>query len=116
MHVEEGDQFVQRMFENHPLELVLVTQVSKGVQIMARNGFQLQLQPESTAKVLDTVAEGDAVSSTFLLALLHALRVKLILQRALEFASAVDGIRGAVSTDRLFYQKNIESWGLFGCS
>jgi len=99
--------------ENNNLELVLITRGSNGAQLITKSGFQFHTHPESDVSVVDTVGAGDAFSSIFLLGLLNKWPFEVIMQRASEFASAVVAIRGAVSSDGNFYQKFIDSWGLF---
>ena len=106
------EKFETSFFENNPLELVLITSGSSGAQLKTKNGFQFQTHPAPGVKVMDTVGAGDAFSSIFLLGLLKKWSLELIMQRASEFASAVVGIRGAISYDNNFYQKFIKAWGL----
>ena len=108
----DDNQFVEKMFEKHSMELILITQGAKGAQIVGRNGFYDQRQPQPGIKVLDTVGAGDAFSSVFLLGLLLDWPLELIIQRAIDFAGAIVAIRGAVSFDSYFYQNFKDQWKL----
>ncbi len=106
------DRVETGFFENTLLESILITYGCNGAQIITRDGFQFQVCPEPDINVMDTVGAGDAFSSVFLLGLLNQWPIEKIMQRASEFANAIVGIRGAVSTNKNFYQKFINSWGL----
>ncbi len=92
------------------LEMILLTRGSEGAEIVCKDGSQYQIKPESKINVVDTVGAGDAFSSIILLGLLKHWPISVMLQRAQDFASAIVGIRGAISLDTEFYQKFIEAW------
>lgn len=68
--------------------------------------------PGQAAEFVDTVGAGDAFCSIFLAGQLLGWPLKLCMQRAQDFASAVVSIRGAISQDRAFYQQFTRQWGL----
>ncbi len=92
--------------------MLLITHGPSGASLMRQQGEILQVTPEKETKVVDTVGAGDAFSSVMLLGILRDWPLTLCLQRAQEFASAVVGIRGAVSLDKAFYQRFIDIWQL----
>ncbi len=110
--LKNTDETETSFFENNSLELLLITRGSKGAQLIAKHGVQFQVSPEPDVNVVDTVGAGDAFSSIVLLGLLNHWSIEKMLHRALEFANAIVGIRGAISTDKNFYQKFINSWEL----
>ena len=83
----------------------MVTCGSKGAFALGPDDATMQVRPEQVQEVKDTVGAGDAFTSVLLLGLLHSWPLEKTLNRAQRFASAVVGLRGAVSTDSSFYQQ-----------
>jgi len=69
-----------------------------------------EMQPELNTKFVDTVGAGDAFSSVLLLGKYFSWPTDLTMHRAQQFASAVIGLRGATTTDKLFYQNFMAQW------
>lgn len=69
-----------------------------------------EVRPEPNADFVDAVGAGDAFASVLLAGIAGGWPPAVALQRAQAFASAVVGIRGAVSRDRRFYQRCIDAW------
>lgn len=101
---------VSTLLTNNTLEMIVHTRGAEGAQLICKNGRQYQIKPESGINVIDTVGAGDAFSSIILLGLLKHWPISVMLQRAQDFASAMVGIRGAISLDTEFYQTFIKSW------
>ncbi len=93
------------------LDLLLVTRGSEGATAYLPSGETASVIPTAGARVVDTVGAGDAFASVLLQGLIRAWPLAVTLQRAQAFASAIVGVRGAVSTDRGFYQPFAEAWG-----
>ncbi|MCI5222059.1 MAG: carbohydrate kinase family protein, partial [Candidatus Electrothrix sp. AR4] len=91
------------------LEGIVVTCGSRGAFALGKDDIPIRVMPEQVQAVKDTVGAGDAFSSILLLGLLRSWTLKNTLTRAQQFASAVVGIRGAVSTEKAFYQQQ-QSW------
>ena len=66
--------------------------------------------PEKRVAVVDTVGAGDAFSSVLLLGKLKNWTMQITIKRALEFAGAVVGIRGATTVDKTFYRPFLTAW------
>jgi fructokinase len=92
-------------------ELIL-TAGEDGAEWISKQGERWVVAPEHDMPVVDTVGAGDAFCSVVLLGLYHQWPIEQILARAQAFASAVVGIRGAISRDAGFYQPFIEQWDL----
>ncbi|XOF35278.1 MAG: PfkB family carbohydrate kinase [Candidatus Electrothrix sp. YB6] len=92
------------------LEGIVVTCGSRGAFALGPDNAPMQVRPEHVQEVKDTVGAGDAFTSVLLLGLLHSWTLQDTLARAQQFASAVVGLRGAVSTDSRFYQQHLQSW------
>ncbi|MBI1195729.1 MAG: carbohydrate kinase [Gammaproteobacteria bacterium] len=67
--------------------------------------------PVPVTDLKDTVGAGDAFSSVALLGLALEWKHSDTLDRALEFASLVCGIRGATISDPVVYRRCLERWG-----
>ncbi len=109
---QAGDtaQHVQFLFDQYPLELLILTQGEQGAKAYTRNGDVLSVTPQRSDSVIDTVGAGDAFSSVILLGLCRGWSLDESLQRAQQFASRVVGIRGATSRDQVFYRSLSSEW------
>lgn len=92
------------------LELLVVTQGSKGALVCTAQGDRLEIRPSRGADAMDTVGAGDAFAAVLFLGLMRDWPLTTALERAQAFASAIVGIRGAVSTDPGFYRPFAETW------
>lgn len=72
----------------------------------------VDVKPQAGGTVVDTVGAGDAFASVVLTGLLQGWSVEIMLERAQRFASAVVGLRGATSSDKLFYSDFARLWGI----
>jgi fructokinase len=99
---------------DYGLEGIVVTCGSRGAFAIGADEVQIQVRPEQAqevkVEVRDTVGAGDAFTAVLLLGLLRSWSLEESLIKAQQFASAVVGIQGAVSTDSDFYQQHIQSW------
>ncbi len=105
----EAETAARQLKARFGLEGVVVTCGGKGAFALGPDNVPIQVRPKQVQEVRDTVGAGDAFSSILLLGLLRSWSLQECMQRARRFASAVVGIRGAVSTDRAFYQQQ-QSW------
>jgi fructokinase len=100
------------ILESFDLEAVFVTLGDKGAAAFySDRGFSF-LKPKENVSITDTVGAGDAFSTVLLLGLTIGWPAATTMQRAQELASAVVGIRGAVSHDRVFYDTIKNKWKL----
>jgi len=97
------------IFKRYQLELMIVTCGEKGGFIISKDGV-VEGQPFPVKKVIDTVGAGDAFSSVMLLGLLEGWPLADVLQRALQFASMICGVRGAIIRDKALYQQMLNQW------
>ncbi|MBV5262003.1 carbohydrate kinase [Synechococcus moorigangaii CMS01] len=95
---------------NTSLQYILLTQGEAGAMLYDKQGDRHQIEPQHTSNVIDTVGAGDAFCSIFLLGLVSNWSLTTTLERAQTFASAIVGIRGAVSQDPTFYRPFIQAW------
>ena len=100
----------QALQEGCDLALVIVTLGAEGAMARCRDGTVVQVAPEPTIRLVDTVGAGDAFSSVTLLGLLRDWDLRTTLQRAQSFASAVVGIRGATPDSQEFYTPFLTDW------
>ena len=94
------------------VECLIVTRGADGVWFRDRQGRELAPPGLAASTVRDTVGAGDAFSSVVILGLLAGWTWPLILERALGFAAAVVGLRGATTEDREFYEPFKANWEL----
>lgn len=110
----EGDltQHAETLQRDLGLDLLITTLGADGVLAHARSGSPLQVAPEKTVKLVDTVGAGDAFAAVIILGLLQNWGLDTTLHRAQDFASAMVGIRGATPDTNDFYTPFLEEWKL----
>jgi fructokinase len=94
------------------LDLLITTLGAAGVVAHANDGRSVQVAPEPTDNLVDTVGAGDAFASVVILGLLRNWQLDEMLHRAQDFASAIVEIRGATPDKREFYTPFLEDWKL----
>ncbi|WP_030007531.1 carbohydrate kinase [Picosynechococcus sp. NKBG042902] len=105
------DLAINYLLSQDSLQQVILTTGEAGASLYTQ-GDRQQISPQKNTPVVDTVGAGDAFCSVCLLGLTSDWPPSLTLERAQVFASAVVGIRGAVSEDPHFYQPFIQAWRL----
>ncbi len=105
----EPGEAVQALRRLHGARAVILTLGAEGA-LLAHEGGSLRRRAEP-AEVVDTVGAGDAFSAVAILGLLAGWPWERLLERAVGFAAAVCGLRGAVTEDRAFYEAHLRSWG-----
>lgn len=103
---------IRHLLDTLPLQWIIVTQGEAGAIAVSAGGESLQVKPEQSSAVVDSVGAGDAFSSVVLLGLVKGWPMQQTLENAQQFASAVVGLRGATSRDQQFYQPFIDAWQL----
>ncbi len=94
------------------LDLLIVSQAERGAIAFAADGERTRVAPQRAVEVADSVGAGDAFSSVMILGLVQRWPLRLSLERAQQFASAIVGIRGAVAVERSFYAPFLRQWEL----
>ena len=93
----------------HDARGILVTRGDAGAELHTEAGVE-SARPVPVARFQDAVGAGDALAAVFLLGEFAGWAASTRLQRGIELASAVCGLRGAVSDDPGFYQPFRERW------
>ena len=106
--VADAGEFLQR----HALEGLVVTRGAQGATLLLKDQSRVEVAPVEALEVVDTVGAGDALSSVLLLGLNLGWPMRLTLERAQQFASALVGQRGATVDQRDFYRSFIKAWNL----
>ena len=102
---------VNGLMKQFDLQAIIITLGARGYAYFDVQGrfFSADQMPVPT-NIVDTVGGGDAFSAVFLTGLFQGWPLATSLRRAHEFATAVCGIRGAVSSDAHFYQSWMQRW------
>jgi fructokinase len=98
--------------DKYQLEVLVVTNGEQGATAVDNTGLIVEVFPETTMAVVDTVGAGDAFAAGLLLGLNHGWSLSLTMNRAQSLASALVTTQGATVSDPGFYQPFIESWNL----
>ena len=98
--------------EKYGLTGLVVTCGNQGALAIGADGEEVAITPIEALTVVDTVGAGDAFSSVLLLGIKQEWPLRLTMERAQEFASALVGQRGATVQNPDFYQSFIQSWAL----
>ncbi|MBF0250475.1 MAG: carbohydrate kinase [Alphaproteobacteria bacterium] len=94
--------------------IILTRGADGAAAISAASGNRVEMRPERSAAVVDTVGAGDAFCSVMLAGRILNWPLDTSLRRAQDFASAVVGIRGALSRDTGFYADFLRAWNVGG--
>lgn len=102
---------IDGLMKQFDLLAIIVTLGARGYAYFGVNGeFFSADQMPTPPHIVDTVGGGDAFSAVFLTGLYQGWPLATSLRRAHAFATAVCGIRGAVSSDAHFYQSWLQRW------
>jgi len=114
LHAGEGDlaSLAGGFLQAHGLEGLVVTRGEKGAMLLMNGQSPLEVAPVAALRVVDTVGAGDALASVLLTGLNRQWPLRVTLERAQEFASAVVGRRGATIDDPEFYRPFLGAWDL----
>ncbi|MCU7906342.1 MAG: carbohydrate kinase [Candidatus Thiodiazotropha sp. (ex Epidulcina cf. delphinae)] len=96
----------------HGLEGVVVTRGEQGALALLHDRSVIEITPEKHLDLIDTVGAGDGFSAVLLLGLTLDWPLRLTLERAQAFASAIVGQRGATVKEPSFYQTFADDWQL----
>jgi len=99
----------QQLFDENQLEALIVTLGDKGAFCVSPDGV-VTGQPVN-ASVVDTVGAGDSFSAVMIAGFLQGWPLEETLNRALQFAAAICGIRGATTTESALYDGFLNKWG-----
>ncbi len=98
------------LFDAHRLEGLIITRGAAGAVVLDEGGVAGASPPPGPIPIVDTVGAGDAFSSVMIHGLRRGWAPATILERALEFAAAICGQRGAMVADAGFYQPFLDAW------
>jgi fructokinase len=98
--------------KEYDLDGAILTHGKAGAEIMTVNGDHHKIKPQMVVEVVDAVGAGDAFSSVVIMGLNNNWPLLTTMQRAQEFASAIVGHRGAIVSDKSFYQDFMNAWGI----
>ena len=87
------------------LNYLVVTRGEQGAIALTQGEESIEVKPGSIEHFVDTVGAGDAFTSVLVHGLLNGWALADTMERAQRFASAIVGQRGAIPTDRSFYQQ-----------
>ncbi len=99
----------RRLKHQYGLGKLIVTQGEAGAFFLEDSTIR-QGHPVAVVDLKDTVGAGDAFSSVSLLGLAMGWGQSETLNRALEFASLVCGVRGATISDPAVYRQCLDRW------
>lgn len=100
----------ERMRQGFGMELLVLTMGAEGALLLSERGCQAG-EPVPVSGMVDTVGAGDAFTAVTILGLMRGWPQRLMLQRALAFASAQCEVQGATREDRQWYQQCMAQWG-----
>ncbi|MFP3874139.1 MAG: carbohydrate kinase family protein [Thiohalophilus sp.] len=99
------------MLEHYGWQAAIVTRGNEGALLVNPEGTR-QVAPVEVGRLVDTVGAGDGFSAVWLAGLLRDWSDEVKLQRAVEFASAICRLRGAINQDEAFYRYYRYLWTL----
>ena len=108
-NVDEKRQ-IDFIFEKLDLELLVLTKGSQGAVLINKDKKMIEMPIVEVDNMVDTVGAGDAFASIVIYGLYNKWDDKLILKRAMNFASKVCSLNGAITQDVEFYKGFLEEW------
>ncbi len=114
LHSGEADLAARAggFLQAHGLEGLVVTRGAKGALLLMREQAPVEVAPVAALRVVDTVGAGDALAAVLLTGLDRQWPMRVTLERAQQFASAMVGRRGATIDDTDFYRPFLGAWDL----
>ncbi len=106
---KEPETAAKRMREEFGLELLVVTRGEAGALFVTADEV-LHGKSVAVHQLVDTVGAGDAFSAVVLLGMSHQWPLEKTLDHALEFASSICQVRGAVLADNSYYESCLAKW------
>lgn len=100
----------EALLEKFELQGLLITDGSRGAELLTKTGEHLTTRPARDILIKDTVGAGDAMASVIVLGILRGWPLARSLERAQDFASAMVGRRGATVQDMNFYNTFLDRW------
>ena len=100
----------EALLEKFELQGLLITDGSRGAELLTKTGEHLATRPARDILIKDTVGAGDAMASVIVLGILRGWPLARSLERAQDFASAMVGRRGATVQDMNFYNTFLDRW------
>lgn len=105
----ELQSLAKQCLEYFNLELLIVTRGDKGAFCIFDNSV-IHGSSAQAEHVMDTVGAGDAFCAVMIAGLIRQWPLEITLERALQFATVICGIRGATTTDRGMYETFLGEW------
>ena len=99
----------RELLEKYNLKAVIVTMGDKGAFIIDSTDCY-STEPVHVSQIVDAVGAGDGFSAVAIVGLLLGWDFPMILNRAVDFAAKICQQRGAIPTDRDFYNCYKEKW------
>lgn len=93
----------------HSIGTLIVTLGAEGAMVLDATG-RWRGRPEAVTAIADAVGAGDAFSAVTVLGWFRQWDAATTLNRAMEFAAALCGVRGATVADPAFYQRFLRQW------
>ena len=107
---EEGlDKNFKKILSKFQNELLILTKGEKGAKLFSKNN-KIEKKPPKIENLIDTLGAGDAFSAVSILGILNNWNKEEILDRALEFSSAICKVKGAIFTDKRIYSQFLDKW------
>lgn len=89
---------------------IIVTDGKNGAYISEKGKPAVGISPKRVRGVVDTVGAGDGFSAVTLLGLLRGWPLDVTMERAVEFASRICQINGALPPSHEWYSETLNSW------
>lgn len=103
-------QITQCLASSDTIKELILTLGEEGAMAITPEGELNRVEPQVNHNFVDAVGAGDAFSSVIILGKYFSWSTELTMHRAQQFASAVVGLHGATTSDKLFYQTFKEHW------
>jgi len=112
LHGSNPDEQVMDLMNRFNIEQIVITCGDKGAWQINKDGNKIEAGiTKKITKLVDTVGAGDGFAAVCILGTLKQWLMNKTLERAISFAGAICGIRGAIPDHADFYEPFIQEWG-----
>lgn len=108
----DQEERVQNLAKRISQQIILTGGEQGATALSTTNNRRVSVVPETASTVIDTVGAGDSFCSVLVAGQLLGWPLEVAMKRAQAFASAIVGIRGAITQDLDFYRHFTRDWDL----
>jgi len=104
------EDLASELLYKHKIDILVVTLGSAGVVVIEAGRDPFRLSQKIPGTIVDTVGAGDAFSAVTILGIINQWDIKTTIKRAVQFASEICQVKGAIPVDITIYKTLLNRW------